>query len=325
MKKKVIAAALIIGVTLSASIPAYAAQWKQDGTGWWYERDNGTYPAGGWEMISGNWYYFNGSGYMQTGWIESNGEWYYCVPSGEMLHDTTQTIDGVSYTFQSSGAWLQQGTGQAVSITKAQAEQWFYATYAVIANETEWNQSYFVSPQGHWKEEAKYRLNLAWGITDRASADETINWLLTSGHRSSFQTEMETLSYLGYLDGSEAQIEAQYKDNEIVKDMLLLYKRSGAGAIDGWDYCRAMQVLRECYLAEYYTEMEMLDQMLSVARTIQGRFSSWDDMAESYLRGYEYWRSSPDDYRTRKGLYEKLKRETSYFTVDWNLPLGKAW
>ena len=35
--------------------------------GWWYEQDNGSYPAGGWELISGNWYYFNGSGYMQTG------------------------------------------------------------------------------------------------------------------------------------------------------------------------------------------------------------------------------------------------------------------
>ena len=101
MKKKATTAAIIIGTALSVSLPVYGAQWKQDSTGWWYEQDNGSYPAGGWELISGNWYYFNGSGYMQTGWIESNGEWYYCAPTGEMLHDTTQTIDGVSYTFQS--------------------------------------------------------------------------------------------------------------------------------------------------------------------------------------------------------------------------------
>lgn len=145
MKKKATTAAIIIGTALSVSLPVYGAQWKQDSTGWWYEQDNGSYPAGGWELISGNWYYFNGSGYMQAGWIESNGEWYYCAPTGEMLHDTTQTIDGVSYTFQSSGAWLQQETAPAVSITKEQAEQWFYATYAIIANETGWNQEYFVS------------------------------------------------------------------------------------------------------------------------------------------------------------------------------------
>ena len=166
---------------------------------------------------------------------------------------------------------------------------------------------------------------MAWGITDRASADSAINWLLTSGHRSGFQEEMGLLSYMGYLNGTEQQIEEQYKDNEFVKDMLLAYKRGGEGAIDGWDYCRAMQVLRECYLAEYYTETEMLDQMLSAAQTIQARFVSWDDMAESYMRGYEYWNNSPDKYRTRKNLYEKLKKETSFYAVDWNLPLGKAW
>ena len=79
MKKKATTAAIIIGTALSVSLPVYGAQWKQDSTGWWYEQDNGSYPAGGWELISGNWYYFNGSGYMQTGWIESNGEWYYCI------------------------------------------------------------------------------------------------------------------------------------------------------------------------------------------------------------------------------------------------------
>lgn len=54
-----------------------------------------------------------------------------------MLHDTTQAIDGVSYTFQSSGVWLQQEMAPAVSITKEQAEQRFYATYAIIENEME--------------------------------------------------------------------------------------------------------------------------------------------------------------------------------------------
>ena len=325
MKKKATTAAIIIGTALSVSLPVYGAQWKQDSTGWWYEQDNGSYPAGGWELISGNWYYFNGLGYMQAGWIESNGEWYYCAPTGEMLHDTTQTIDGVSYTFQSSGAWLQQETAPAVSITKEQAEQWFYATYAIIANETGWNQEYFVSTREKYAGDARTRLEMAWGITDRASADSTINWILTSGHRSGFQEEMGLLFYMGYLNGTEQQIEEQYKDNEFVKDMLLAYKRGGEGAIDGWDYCRAMQVLRECYLAEYYTETEMLDQMLSAAKTIQARFVSWDDMAESYMRGYEYWNNSPDKYRTRKNLYKKLKQETSFYAVDWNLPLGKAW
>lgn len=326
MKKKTISAAIVTGMALSVASPVYGAQWKQDSIGWWYESDNGSYPAGGWKLISGNWYYFNESGYMRTGWIESEGQWYYCMSTGEMLHDRTQIIDGVPYTFQSNGVWLPQGEA-VVSVTREQVEQWFYATYAIIAGESEWNQRYFyfTSTPGEWENEARYRLEKAWGITDRTSADETINWLLTSGHRSDFQAEMELFSYMGYLNGSEEQIEEQYKDNEIVKDMLLAYKRGGEGAVDGWDYCRAMQVLKECYLAGHYTETEMLDQMLSAARTIQGRFASWDDMAESYLRGYEYWSSSPDKYRERKELYERLKQKTSFYAVDWNLPLERVW
>ena len=74
-----------------------------------------------------------------------------------------QTIDGVSYTFQSSGAWLQQETAPAVSITKEQAEQWFYATYAIIANETGWNQEYFVSTPEKYAGDARTRLEMAWG------------------------------------------------------------------------------------------------------------------------------------------------------------------
>ena len=62
MKKKATTAAIIIGTALSVSLPVYGAQWKQDSTGWWYEQDNGSYPAGGWDC---------------------------CAPTGEMLHDTT--------------------------------------------------------------------------------------------------------------------------------------------------------------------------------------------------------------------------------------------
>ena len=47
MKKKATTAAIIIGTALSVSLPVYGAQWKQDSTGWWYEQDNGSYPAVG--------------------------------------------------------------------------------------------------------------------------------------------------------------------------------------------------------------------------------------------------------------------------------------
>ena len=40
--------------------------WQQSGDNWWYQREDGTYPANGWEEIKGKWYLFHHD----------------CVPSG---------------------------------------------------------------------------------------------------------------------------------------------------------------------------------------------------------------------------------------------------
>lgn len=82
----------------------YTAQWVQDDIGWWYRRDDGSYPLNTWwqDPASGVWYYFNESGYMVTGWIDWNEGRYYCDPSGAMVTGE-QEIDGESYLFDASG------------------------------------------------------------------------------------------------------------------------------------------------------------------------------------------------------------------------------
>ncbi|MDR2025915.1 MAG: DUF1266 domain-containing protein [Hungatella sp.] len=101
------------------------------------------------------------------------------------------------------------------------------------------------------------------------------------------------------------------------------YIKYGAGAIDGWDYCRAASLCGWYYIAGYYTEQEALDKSLEIAQTIQKRFSSWDEMMESYLRGYEYWAYESGD--ARREVYEDIKtRDNSPYLLDWNLPLAES-
>lgn len=80
---------------LPMGITAFAAGWKKNEAGWWWEYDNGSWPAGGWQWLDGNGdgiaecYYFDGNGYL--------------------LANTT-TPDG--YVVNGDGAWIVSGTVQ---------------------------------------------------------------------------------------------------------------------------------------------------------------------------------------------------------------------
>jgi glucan-binding YG repeat protein len=86
----------------------------------------------GWQQHAGDWYYFQSSGRASLGWLKSGSSWYYLDPaSGRMLTDWQwiaykgkadwyyfqgngsgrmltgkQTINGVSYTFNSGGVLI---------------------------------------------------------------------------------------------------------------------------------------------------------------------------------------------------------------------------
>jgi hypothetical protein len=63
MKKLNLLFATVI-ISGSLSFVAFADEWKQNATGWWYENDNGSYPADCWREINGKQYYFDSSGYL---------------------------------------------------------------------------------------------------------------------------------------------------------------------------------------------------------------------------------------------------------------------
>ena len=73
MKKVKLVVATIIATTVM-SMTAFAGEWKQDTTGWWYQNDNGSYPINCWQEINGKQYYFNESGYMLANTITPDGK-----------------------------------------------------------------------------------------------------------------------------------------------------------------------------------------------------------------------------------------------------------
>lgn len=80
--------AAAVFMSLAMTVTSFAGQWVQDYSGWWYQNDDGSYPANGWQWIDGNHdgiaenYYFDANGYclMNTmtpdgNMVDANGAW----------------------------------------------------------------------------------------------------------------------------------------------------------------------------------------------------------------------------------------------------------
>jgi hypothetical protein len=95
-------------------IPSYAAGWKEDARGWWYQYENGSYASSAIKNINGENYAFNGEGYMLTGWQYLSFKWYYFDPAAGNQVIGWKQINGVWYYLdpQNSGSmyvyWLER-------------------------------------------------------------------------------------------------------------------------------------------------------------------------------------------------------------------------
>ena len=79
--------------------------WLVDRGSWYYLNADGAM-ATGWVQVDGSWYYLNSSGAMATGWLRLGDTWYYLGPDGAM-YTGTHTINGRTYVFDTSGAWVR--------------------------------------------------------------------------------------------------------------------------------------------------------------------------------------------------------------------------
>ncbi len=89
--------------------------WYEDNSKWYYLKDNGTMATGWIEDKDGRWYYLDSNGLMKIGWLKDKGKWYYLNPisngyKGEMYGNCTKIIDGKEYSFDSTGAWIEESS-----------------------------------------------------------------------------------------------------------------------------------------------------------------------------------------------------------------------
>lgn len=216
--------------------------------------------------------------------------------------------------------------------------RWFNGTYALL---TKLNSGNINLPGGFEPSEViaealKASVKRDWEITDKASADEMVEWLRTEGHNK------DALDYLKSMeleeDLSRDDLKKRMAENGFTSEqeavLLAIFDAEaayGEKAILAWDESRIMSVIGSSYLAGYYTYEEAMDLSLEVAKEIQKNFSSWDDFMKSYFYGYCYWsgeslEDASSQAAERQKIYEELKaEENSVFSLDWNMELTKEW
>lgn len=188
-----------------------------------------------------------------------------------------------------------------------------------------------------YREEVKEALAEGWGIYDRGDVEDTLDDLLEEGHRKQYGKAVSELKKADILEMSsgEAMVEIEGYDSLSEKEVCKYqtayeaYQKYGENGIDGWDYCRALQILGDCYQAEYINLEECLNLSLPIAQELQKTYENWDGVAESYLYGYSFWKGErTDDYdsQERWDVYEELKNmESGPYAVSYDTKLENTW
>ncbi len=270
-----------------------------------------------------------GEGYFIYG--ESDYAYYAFVYVGNRLNDKTmEYVNKVSASFKENVPEVVNNS----TVETTDTILWINGTYAVLTAVNSQDYTVFGTMPANDETMASQQAMLSewWDITDRASADETLDWLMNEGHRADFEEEMEMLTEVGLADVSVGERADFLLDNfDFTEDeaqqyaqLYNSYEENGVNVMSGWDYSRMVSVLSSCYIAGYYSETEALDKALEAAQVIQQNFDSWDSFIDSYMVGYEYWAGESSE--ERRGIYEDLKAASdSPYSLDWNMTLEKSW
>ncbi len=88
-KTKILLSTMIMAAALSMT--AYAGEWIKDpGEKWWYQDDDGGYPAGEWKLIGEKEYYFGEDGYMLVNTIAPDGR--QVGPDGSLVEGEAKPV-----------------------------------------------------------------------------------------------------------------------------------------------------------------------------------------------------------------------------------------
>lgn len=212
--------------------------------------------------------------------------------------------------------------------------QFINATSALITVDNGQDLKLFggMKPTPENAEMLKEALASSWDITDTESAESMVQWLLTEGHNAEFMTYMDEYlankdefnNIVAELDASSDMTSEQTQFKESIELFQKVHNASPDNGIIAWDLCRATQVASWSYIAGHLSYERAVELSIDAMKKMQEHFTSWEDLIDNYLLGYQYWsEDSPSDADStlvrRQKIYDDLvKSSDNPYSVDWN-------
>ena len=156
-----------------------------------------------------------------------------------------------------------------------------------------------------------------WGVTDRQSLFERMEWLAEEGHRSELEKRIPQLADLLRSVQNGDQIHLS-KHDEFIANHIHLLKRLNFGA---WDHCRLINVARWGCSAGFLTEAEAWFWIRKAALFLRLQYTSWKDVGDDFLLGYRYWSINAVPIPSIPEAYEYLVHHASspWKNISWDI------
>ena len=177
----------------------------------------------------------------------------------------------------------------------------------------------------------KDRIRDSWDINSRSDLLDTLKWLEQGGHRAEFEEMGKQVSSMSATERQRYEHDVQVNNRTLLQKVIVVeanYAKLGKKSLIAWDYARYISLCRYGYTVGYLSKQEAWQKIMPAAIKLQSTYSSWLEIGENYLIGYDFWATGNRLYyqrvRTAFALNCLRKNKNSpWNTVPWNVNLAK--
>ena len=162
----------------------------------------------------------------------------------------------------------------------------------------------------------------SWNIRDRSDANLILHWLMDEGQNNDYQGRCEEVSGLSETEFDEFQEGRSPKEQESYNWIRQQLQKTATTNIVAWDAGRLIQAVRWCHGSGYLMKKQAWEWIYRAARRVLSAYHSWDEYADHYTVGYEFWRLGDKENESRQDFIEALRwlrtnPESPWQDLEW--------